>query len=137
MTHNEELEQTIGHSLDLTCHVEAYPPPTITWIHDGVQLSSNKYFSVDNGYSSSHDFTETSVRIKTLTKRLTGIYYCRAQNKLGSSERSIKVKESTKPNCVVGHCEGYTSQANTICTRSMLSLFTFVLILWRWRDNDS
>ncbi len=38
----ERLGQAMGYSVQMTCHVEAYPPPTITWVHDGIQLSSNQ-----------------------------------------------------------------------------------------------
>ena len=32
----------MGYSVELTCHVEAYPKPTINWVHEGIQLSTNQ-----------------------------------------------------------------------------------------------
>ncbi len=39
-----QVTQAIGYSVELVCHVEAYPRPTITWVHQGIQLSSNQVF---------------------------------------------------------------------------------------------
>jgi hypothetical protein len=50
-------------------------------------LSNNDFFAVDSGFTTTDDFTETSVRIKSLGQRQLGSYYCRAQNKLGSGEQ--------------------------------------------------
>ena len=45
---NEQVSQAIGYSVELVCHVEAYPRPTITWVHQGIQLSSNQvYYKTD------------------------------------------------------------------------------------------
>lgn len=37
-----QVAQAPGYSVELVCHVEAYPRPTITWVHQGIQLSSNQ-----------------------------------------------------------------------------------------------
>ena len=66
---------------------------------------------MDSGFTTSDDFTETSVRIKSLDRRLLGHYECRAQNKLGQGEGLIEVVQSYEPNCVIGLCEGFTSGA--------------------------
>ena len=36
------IGQAMGYSVELVCHVEAYPRPTITWVHEGIQLSTNQ-----------------------------------------------------------------------------------------------
>ena len=37
------VSQAMGYSVELVCHVEAYPRPTITWTNDqGIQLSTNQ-----------------------------------------------------------------------------------------------
>ncbi len=84
--------------------MEAYPPPTVTWVHDGIQMFTNQLYTVDNGFTTTDDYIETSVRIKSLSPRLIGKYVCRAQNKLGSNEREILVTQSFEPNCVAGLC---------------------------------
>ena len=105
--HNEVLAQAFGYSVEMTCHVEAYPPPTITWVHNGIQLTTNPVFIVDSGYTTADDFTETSVRVKSLGSRELGEYFCRAQNKLGSKERRIEIVRSYEPSCTVGICDGF------------------------------
>ena len=36
-----DVKQAYGYSAELVCQIEAYPKPTITWIHDGIQLATN------------------------------------------------------------------------------------------------
>jgi len=36
--------QAVPHDAYLECHVEAYPPPAIIWIYNGVQLSNNQHY---------------------------------------------------------------------------------------------
>ncbi|KAH9637592.1 hypothetical protein HF086_014756 [Spodoptera exigua] len=38
------LAQALQYDMDLECHVEAYPPPAITWLKDEVQLSNNQHY---------------------------------------------------------------------------------------------
>lgn len=38
------LGQALQYDMDLECHIEAYPPPAITWHKDGVQLSNNQHY---------------------------------------------------------------------------------------------
>jgi len=120
-----DVSQAVGYSVELVCHVEAYPRPTITWIHEGIQLSTNQLYVVDNGFTTADDFTETSVRIKKMGRRQLGKYYCRAQNKLGSAEREFLVSESYEPNCVVGLCGDFS--AGSISVASYSSLFTLLI----------
>lgn len=127
------IGQAMGYSVELVCHVEAYPRPTITWVHNGIQLSTNQIYAVDNGYLTADDFTETSVRVKKLGPRQLGSYFCRAQNKLGSSEREFVVSETYEPNCVVGLCEDFASAATTHHNNNNyhlnFSILTFILVV--------
>lgn len=43
-----DVSQAVGYSVELVCHVEAYPRPTITWIHEGIQLSTNQVLNFGN-----------------------------------------------------------------------------------------
>ena len=36
------IGQAMGYSVELNCQVEAFPRPTITWVHEGIQLSTNQ-----------------------------------------------------------------------------------------------
>ncbi|KOB64600.1 Lachesin, partial [Operophtera brumata] len=38
------LAQALQYDMDLECHVEAYPPPAITWLKDEIQLSNNQHY---------------------------------------------------------------------------------------------
>lgn len=119
-----QIQQAMGYSVQMDCHVEAYPRPTITWIHQGIQLSTNQIYVVDNGYVTAEDFTETSVRVKKLGPRQLGKYLCRAQNKLGSSEKEFVIQESYEPNCVVGLCGDFSSGCS-----GFKSLFSMLITL--------
>ena len=35
-----QIQQAMGYSVQMDCHVEAYPRPTITWIHQRKNLSN-------------------------------------------------------------------------------------------------
>ena len=88
----------------------SYFPPKV---HDGIQLSNNKFYAVDSGYTTTDDLTATSVRIKELGQRQLGDYHCRAQNKLGSGEQTITVEQSYQPNCL-GLCGEFTGVAHSL-----------------------
>lgn len=108
------IGQALGYSVELGCHVEAFPRPTITWISPKKnQLTTNLNYVVDNGYQTADDHTETSVRIKRLGRQHLGKYICRAQNKLGTKEKVIEVVETYTPNCEVGLCDQSASSAST------------------------
>jgi len=36
--------QAINYDVYLECHIEAYPPPAIIWIYNGVKLSNNQHY---------------------------------------------------------------------------------------------
>ncbi len=122
---DDRVGQAMGYSVEMTCHVEAYPPPTITWVHDGIQLSSNQVYSVDSGYTTTDDFTETRVTIKELRRRQLGTYQCKAQNKLGQAEQTIEVYRSNRRNCLVGACDEFGGAAAHAASGT-LSLFATI-----------
>jgi len=35
--------QALNYFINLECHIEAYPVPTIVWMHNGDELTSNQY----------------------------------------------------------------------------------------------
>ena len=72
-----------------------------------------QHYVVDNGYLTADDFTDTSVRIKKLGKRQLGSYFCRAQNKLGSTEKEFIVVETYEPDCTVGLCNEFSSASSS------------------------
>jgi len=123
------IGQAMGYSVELNCQVEAFPRPTITWVHEGIQLSTNQIYAVDNGYITADDFTETSVRIKKMGRRQLGNYTCRAQNKLGNTEKVFRVYESYVPNCEVGLCGDFSSGSSGIFQSVFTMLITLSILL--------
>jgi len=123
-----KVGQALGYGVELVCHVEAFPRPTITWVHAGIQLSTNKVFVVDNGFATLDDFIETSVRIRSLDQRTLGEYYCRANNKLGQTEQKMMVTETYTPNCAIGLCDdSFASHSNSFAASYIMSLISLSL----------
>jgi len=84
------LGQALQYDMDLECHVEAYPPPAITWVKDDVQLSNNQHYSISH-FATADEYTDTTIRVITIEKRQYGVYICRAANKLGSAETRVEL----------------------------------------------
>ncbi|XP_015115835.1 lachesin isoform X2 [Diachasma alloeum] len=91
------LGQALQYDMDLECHVEAYPPPAITWLKDDVVLSNNQHYSISH-FANADEYTDTTIRIITIEKRQYGEYVCRAVNKLGSAETRVNLFETLIPN---------------------------------------
>ncbi|XP_046743632.1 lachesin isoform X2 [Diprion similis] len=91
------LGQALQYDMDLECHVEAYPPPAITWMKDEVTLSNNQHYSISH-FATADEFTDTTIRVITIEKRQYGQYVCKAANKLGTSETQVELFEISIPN---------------------------------------
>ena len=99
-------------------------------------------YAVDTGFTTSDDFTETSVRVRNLSPRQLGVYVCRAQNKLGSAEKEINVVQQYEPDCVVGLCDRYTSRATKTAAATTVILPTLIamtaaLMFWKAKGLTS
>ncbi|XP_046423848.1 lachesin isoform X1 [Neodiprion pinetum] len=92
------LGQALQYDMDLECHVEAYPPPAITWMKDEVTLSNNQHYSISH-FATADEFTDTTIRVITIEKRQYGQYVCKAANKLGTSETQVELFETIIPVC--------------------------------------
>lgn len=42
------VEQAIQYDVGFECHIEAYPPPVITWVFNKEELSNNQYIRYIN-----------------------------------------------------------------------------------------
>ncbi|OWR48771.1 lachesin [Danaus plexippus plexippus] len=84
------LGQALQYDMDLECHVEAYPPPAITWLKDEYALSNNQHYRISH-FATADEFTDTTLRVITIEKRQYGQFKCRAQNKLGSDEGVVEL----------------------------------------------
>ncbi|XP_050426055.1 lachesin [Adelges cooleyi] len=92
------LGQALQYDMDLECHVEAYPPPAIIWIQNGIQLSNNQHYRISH-FATADEFTDTTIRIITIEKRQYGEYICKASNVLGTAEATVNLYETIIPVC--------------------------------------
>ncbi|XP_026325383.1 lachesin-like [Hyposmocoma kahamanoa] len=92
------LQQALQYDMDLECHVEGYPPPTITWFKDEVQLMNNQHYRISK-FRTSDEFTETTLRVVTIDQRHYGTFTCKAQNKLGTAAGQVELSEAIEPVC--------------------------------------
>jgi len=127
---NNEVKQAYGYTVELVCYVEAFPRPTITWVHEGIQLSTNQKYIVDTGFATIDSFIQTSVRIRSLDDRTMGKYSCRATNKLGETQGEMTVVRSYTPNCAIGLCsESLTDSGVSNLSKSSFWPLAFITTL--------
>lgn len=60
--------QALNYEAVLHCHVESFPAPTIVWIKDGQQLTNNQHYYISI-FSTSDEFTSTTLKVKRIEKR--------------------------------------------------------------------
>lgn len=84
------LGQALQFDMDLECHVEAYPPPAITWEKDDITLSNNQHYKISH-FAVADEITDTTLRVITIEKRQYGQYVCKAANKLGTAEGTVEL----------------------------------------------
>ncbi|XP_057331546.1 lachesin-like [Microplitis mediator] len=92
------LSQALLYDMDLECHVEAYPPPAITWLKDDEELSNNQHYRISH-FATADEITDTTLRVITIEKRQFGKFICKAYNKYGTSNTTIELSESIIPVC--------------------------------------
>ncbi len=111
-------EQAMHYDSDLHCHIESFPNPSIIWLKDGYELKDSQHYHISI-FSTSHEFTDSVLRVKRIDKRQYGEYICKAINKLGNDHKVIELKESVNvvcpPACGEGY-SGYTGSANNLDT---------------------
>lgn len=90
--------QALNYEAVLHCHVEAFPSPTIVWIKDNQQLTNNQHYYISI-FSTSDEFTSTTLKVRRIEKKQYGNYTCRATNKLGSTDAEITLFETTNIVC--------------------------------------
>ncbi|CAL8353282.1 unnamed protein product [Lota lota] len=79
----------VGQTATLTCAVDGYPEPTVTWTRNGVVLDA-----VDK-YSFNEDGSEMT--IMDVAKLDEGEYTCIARNKAGESDQELSLRVFVKP----------------------------------------
>lgn len=109
-TNRVKYKQAIGHPVELHCAVEAYPSPDISWIRDGYQINNDNNFQVLST-SNSHEFTQSTLRIRHVDRRDFGSYKCRAINRLGDNTIFIHLEEVSEP--LAEYSSEYSSVMNS------------------------
>lgn len=56
------LGQALQYDMDLECHVEAYPPPAITWEKDEIALANSQHYMISH-FAVADEFTDTTLRV--------------------------------------------------------------------------
>ncbi|XP_037092265.1 lachesin-like, partial [Pollicipes pollicipes] len=94
-----KVYQAMQYDMDLECLVEAYPPPSITWIKDGLVLNNNQHHQMSM-FATSDQTTDSNLRTLSIEKKKQfGQYQCRAANRLGTAENSVELVEAFIPVC--------------------------------------
>lgn len=93
-----KYQQAIGYPAELHCSIEASPPADISWLKDGYQINSGNFYQISST-SNSHDFVQSTLRIKKVDSRDYGSYRCRAINKLGDKQVSMFLEKADEPVC--------------------------------------
>ncbi|XP_056638074.1 lachesin [Diorhabda carinulata] len=124
------LGQALQFDMDLECHVEAYPPPAITWEKDDITLSNNQHYSISH-FAVADEFTDTTLRVITIEKRQYGQYVCKAANKLGSAEGRVELFETIIPVCPPACGTARYAGAATISTSTAALFFMVVIFIFR------
>lgn len=116
-------QQALGYPAELHCSIEASPMADISWLKDGYELASANsanQLAADQYYisssSNSHDFIQSTLRIRRVEQRDFGTYRCRAINKLGDRSNSMLLERSYSgpvcpPACNEGEYQSITSSA--------------------------
>ncbi|CAL8346754.1 unnamed protein product [Arctogadus glacialis] len=79
----------VGQTATLTCAVDGYPEPTVTWTRNGVVLDA------EDKYSFNEDGSEMT--IMEVAKLDEGEYTCIARNKAGESDQELSLRVFVKP----------------------------------------
>ncbi|CAH1107902.1 unnamed protein product [Psylliodes chrysocephalus] len=124
------LGQALQFDMDLECHVEAYPPPAITWEKDDITLSNNQHYRISH-FAVADEFTDTTLRVITVEKRQYGQYVCKAANKLGSAEGRVELFETIIPVCPPACGSARYAGAATVSTSTAAILIMFVIFVFR------
>lgn len=108
-----KYRQAVGYPAELYCSVEASPVPDISWLKDGYQINSDNSFYHISTTSNSHDFIQSTLRLKRVEQRDFGFYRCRAINKLGDRANAMLLEQAYEPICPPACLEGEYASITT------------------------
>ena len=106
--------------LIVMCKADGYPPPTVSWLQNGKQLSG-QYYTVLQFRSERWANTESTLNIdKTKYPRDNGTYTCKAENNVKVvSQKNVEIFIQSKCN------------VNDINNNNTVRLFQ-----WKWEHWD-
>ncbi|KAM7314981.1 lachesin [Ixodes scapularis] len=104
--------------MDLQCHIEAFPSPSVLWLKDDYHLTDNQFYQISI-FSTADEFTDSTLRIISIEKKQYGNYTCKAINKLGSDEQVVELYETVNVICPPACDKSYSSGATRLQTRSL------------------
>uniref|UniRef100_A0A3B3BGG1 Neural cell adhesion molecule 1b n=1 Tax=Oryzias melastigma TaxID=30732 RepID=A0A3B3BGG1_ORYME len=86
-----ELNATadVGQPAKMTCAVDGYPEPMVTWTRNGVDLETGEKYSFNEDGS--------EITIMDVTKLDEGEYTCIAKNKAGKDDKELSLRVFVKP----------------------------------------
>ncbi|XP_064470982.1 lachesin-like [Ornithodoros turicata] len=105
--------QALQNPMDLRCHIEAFPSPSIIWMKDGYQLNDNQYYQIAITLNA-NEFTDSTLRVISIEKRQYGNYTCKGINKLGSTEKIIELYETVNVICPPACDRSYSSGSTNL-----------------------
>jgi neuronal growth regulator 1 len=129
-TPRQKVGQAVNHDQDLECHVEAYPPPQITWTKESRILTNDKHYKISN-FNTADEFTDSTLRVITVEAYQYGEYQCTAVNKLGQDQARVELYETKQPVCPPS-C-GQISSANCHQHSFLLIIISLTYAAWRFR----
>lgn len=83
----KETYNSRSNEINISCHVRAYPTPTITWSKDGVTVEPSERYQLTE-----HDDGVCELNIADATKQDNGKYVCMADNRAGKTETTHLVQ---------------------------------------------
>ncbi|XP_029832537.3 lachesin [Ixodes scapularis] len=110
--------QALQNPMDLQCHIEAFPSPSVLWLKDDYHLTDNQFYQISI-FSTADEFTDSTLRIISIEKKQYGNYTCKAINKLGSDEQVVELYETVNVICPPACDKSYSSGATRLQTRSL------------------
>ncbi|KAK9754133.1 Immunoglobulin I-set domain [Popillia japonica] len=119
--------QALQYDMDMECHIEAYPLPGITWLKEGIVLSTNQHYSIAT-FGAAEEYTDSTLRAITIEKRQYGKYICKAANKLGTAQAEVELFETIIPVCPPA-CDQYQRGDAVSLSRSSIVVFGVSLLL--------
>ncbi|XP_065198395.1 hemicentin-2-like [Sycon ciliatum] len=104
------------HSVTVRCSFRALPPPTITWQHSGVDITSSSVVTAN--VSEPHLYHSVLI-LYNVTMATAGQYTCSARNQHGmkSSRRSVKVQVLPQASAVAHSLVGVRGRPATLRIR--------------------